>query len=395
MHSEIKTIRWVSSKSRALKAVSQDLKTTFTHMEQIISTSNRADELGQAKAILNDLKQVKFIKYLYLMMDILSAITATSTLFQTKDLLVFEVKEAIDTLFTKLHGKTIDPGENLSKFYSVFDNESRLFDGYLKLLGTLNDFAEDRDIHSLLEKMGQYILDRFADLDKSPVSDMRVFDFRLWPPTLSELSTYGNSEIKSLCQYYNDVLTEDEVKLAPDQWQTLKVQVSMQRKYHPLAVYSSILQRQEESLMHISTLLSLLFTVSPSTASCERVFSRMNLIKTSLRTRLTQENLQNQMRIVVNGSSFQEFDPDPSVMQWLKSANRHITHKKPVKVKQPDPTEEPSTSQSDPASAEAEADMNIVQPMLDEMVKLFGGEDAARQKLKSLSEKEQGSCALM
>ena len=161
----------------------------------------------------------------------------------------------------------------------MFDSESRLFDGYLKLLGTLNDFAEDRAIHSLLEKMGQYILDRFADLDKSPVSDMRVFDFRLWPPTLTELSTYGNSEMKSLCQYYIDVLTEDGVKLAPDQWQTLKVQVSMQRKYHPLAVYSSILQRQEESLMHISTLLNLLLTVSPSTASCERVFSQMNLIK--------------------------------------------------------------------------------------------------------------------
>ena len=32
MHSEIKTIRWVSSKSWALKAVSQDLKTTFTNM---------------------------------------------------------------------------------------------------------------------------------------------------------------------------------------------------------------------------------------------------------------------------------------------------------------------------------------------------------------------------
>ena len=58
-HSEVKTIRCVSSKSRASKAVSQNLKTTFTHMEQIISTSNPADELGQAKAILNDLKQVK------------------------------------------------------------------------------------------------------------------------------------------------------------------------------------------------------------------------------------------------------------------------------------------------------------------------------------------------
>ena len=57
--------------------------------------------------------------------------------------------------------------------------------------------------------MCQYILDRFADLGKSPVSDIRVFDFRLRSPTLTELNTYGNSEFKSLCQYYSDVLTED------------------------------------------------------------------------------------------------------------------------------------------------------------------------------------------
>ena len=211
--------------------------------------------------------------------------------------------------------------------------------------------------------------------------DLENFSFsRLFSLTVATLL-----EINSLCQYYSDVLTEDEVKLAPDQWQTPKVQVSIQRKYHPLPVYSSILQRQEESLVHItcSKLLSLLFTVS-STASWERVFPQMNLIKTPLRTRLMLENLQNQMRIVVNGSSFQEYDPDPSVMHWLKCANRHITHKEPMKVKQLDPTEGPSTSQSD--STSAEADMKIIHPMLDEMVKIFGGEDVARQKLNSLSD---------
>ena len=143
--------------------------------------------------------------------------------------------------------------------------------------------------------------------------------------------------------------------------------------------------------MRISTPISLLFTVSLSTASCEGMFSQMSLIKASLMTRLTQENLQNQMRVVVYGGSFQEFDPDPFVMHWLQSANRHLTHKKPMKVKQPAPTEVPYTSQS--KSTSAEADMNIVQPMLDKMVKIFCGEDAARQKHKSLSTKEQGSRA--
>ena len=31
---------------------------------------------------------------------------------------------------------------------------------------------------------------------------------------------------------------------------------------------------------------------------------------------------------MVNWSSFQEFDPDPSVMHWLKSANRHMEDRK-------------------------------------------------------------------
>lgn len=92
MHTEINAIRWASSKARALKAVIQDLHVTVTHLEQVVSTSSRADELGQAKSILNDLSQVKLVKYLYLMMDILSAITATSTLLQTKDLMIFEIR---------------------------------------------------------------------------------------------------------------------------------------------------------------------------------------------------------------------------------------------------------------------------------------------------------------
>ena len=59
MHAEIKAVRWVSSKQHALEAVWQDINVTITHMEQILETSNRADELGQAKAILTDLKSVK------------------------------------------------------------------------------------------------------------------------------------------------------------------------------------------------------------------------------------------------------------------------------------------------------------------------------------------------
>ncbi|KAG2468632.1 EIPR1 protein, partial [Polypterus senegalus] len=146
---------------------------------------------------------------------------------------------------------TKEPGENLAKFYNLFDKESSTFDGNLKLSGGFRDFCGDRDVHDLLESMVQLIYTRFSDLDRPPVSDMRVFDFRTWPHTLYELSTYGNYEIKNLSQQYSDFLTDEEVKHVPSEWQALKLQISMQRQYHPLAVYGSVLLRKEVSLKNI------------------------------------------------------------------------------------------------------------------------------------------------
>lgn len=139
-------------------------------MEQIRETSNRADELGQAKAIITDLKGVKFVKYIYLLLDVLTAITKTSVLFQNNDLLIFEVKEAVDTLYMNLHAMTNEPGEHLSKFYSLYDPEISLFDGKFKLTGSLCEFKDDNDIHCLFHKISQYVIERLKDLDSSPLS---------------------------------------------------------------------------------------------------------------------------------------------------------------------------------------------------------------------------------
>ena len=53
------------------------------------------------------------------MLDVLTAITKVSVLFQNKDLLLFEVKEATGTLYMNLHVMTNEPGEHLFKFYSL------------------------------------------------------------------------------------------------------------------------------------------------------------------------------------------------------------------------------------------------------------------------------------
>lgn len=221
-----------------------------------------------------------------------------------------------------------------------------------------------------------------------PLSHFKVFDFWAWPHRLTELSLFGNSDIKSLCQLFSGVISDEESKNAQEEWQTLKVQVSFQKDNHQLIVYCDLLKRQQDdSLRNIKVLIEIMLTISSSSAACERVFSQMNIIKSPLRSKLTQENLQNQMQIVVNGVSIKEFDPRPSVIYWLKSGNRHLTHKLPVKA----------TSEA-VATHSQDRDVTNVRPLLQDLVKSLGGEEAARAKLKEMASSEpSGSdqCSLM
>lgn len=119
--------------------------------------------------------QIKFVKYMNLMMDVLKCITDTSELFQTSDLLIIEVNEAINALYTSLHAMTVTPGQHLSQFYSDFDPSSRINQG-IRLNGLVpKPFLEDADVQTFIEKIGTDVLQRFANLSEPPLSHFQVY----------------------------------------------------------------------------------------------------------------------------------------------------------------------------------------------------------------------------
>lgn len=63
-----------------------------------------------------------------------------------------------------------------------------------------------------------------------------------------------------------------------------------------------------------------LFTVSPSTSSCERGFSTCNVIKNKLRTVLTTESLQNQLYIMTNGPTIDQFHAGKCIDYWFENS---------------------------------------------------------------------------
>lgn len=100
-----------------------------------------------------------------------------------------------------------------------------------------------RDISVFLEKVSEYIVKRFSCCDQPPLSHFQVFDFKTWQNKLSDLSTFGNSDIKSVCQLFSDILSETEVKEISAEWQSLKVQISLQKHDNPLHTLMSLMKR--------------------------------------------------------------------------------------------------------------------------------------------------------
>ena len=80
-----------------------------------------------------------------------------------------------------------------------------------------------------MNNITQDILNRFSNLSDAPLVYLKVFDLRVWPKSLKEIAVYGNDAIVSLCEYYKDLLTDEEQSKIPNEWQQLKVRLSVQK----------------------------------------------------------------------------------------------------------------------------------------------------------------------
>ena len=68
-----------------------------------------------------------------------------------------------------------------------------------------------------------------------------------------------------------------------------------------------------------------------SNASLERLFSKMNLIKTTLRNRLINDSLNSILRIDISGLSLQSFHDEhleKCVNYWFNAKNRRLSQRK-------------------------------------------------------------------
>lgn len=334
--SDIKEARWVSGKAGALQAVQHDLHTVVVHLEQI---GTRSDESSaRAGKYLSSVTSVKFITALYRLRDILETVAQLSEFLKRDNILLIHVQPAIERCVSKLEILKSDLGDNMQQFYNLYHPEQRTFgdhasDGWeIQLSGPCPSAPSIRDVQ-LVEKVIEYIDERFSHLNSMPYRGFQVFDYTIWPEGTEELDAYGKDDLHGILMHF-DVLFSIQEKLAIiEEFSRLKTHLhNFKKKSIPVVcAYSTLLTKHPSNLSNILKLVEMMFTMSVSTAEAERAFLAMNVVKHRQRSRLHQAILQDLMLIKMEGPKFEDFDPCRAIEYWLSArGTKHVRgHKRP------------------------------------------------------------------
>ena len=140
-------------------------------------------------------------------------------------------------------------------------------------------------------------------------------------------TTYGNDHLDLLCSRYGsgdkaDISTEE----LHSEWVALKQLLS--QRYREMKCKEFILMSSDGTLTTMFPNFALLATIAliipVSTAECERCFSSMKRIKTTLRNRMETATLDQLMRIANEGPKPEEFNFDKAADLWGSLRQRRI-----------------------------------------------------------------------
>ena len=116
--SGVKQVRWLASKTRAIKSLLQNLPMISSHLEHAASR-NSSDEAAKAKGYLREVSSVKFVMMLHAVCEIFEITASLSEVFQQDDLLLIEVYGKVETHVLRLEELKHERGPKLKVYFLV------------------------------------------------------------------------------------------------------------------------------------------------------------------------------------------------------------------------------------------------------------------------------------
>lgn len=220
---------------------------------------------------------------------------------------------------------------------TVFTDPAQLGEKSIAVTETMKTHFLQEVYRPYLQSVIDHIRGRIECTDL--ISSMAVFDPRHLPDDEDNLSDYGMDKINTLTAFYGFV---QEVQFdgkkgisQPDidpedtesEWKLFRRLMLVQHKSlrSSLQQVLSALLSSSASFPNLAKLAAILIVLPVTTATVERTFSSMKLIKTRLRSRMGENTLEHTMRICIEG-------PDRLSNETLEAVIDHYKHSKQRRI---------------------------------------------------------------
>lgn len=322
--------RWLSHKDSCVR-IFHRYESYIDALDQIYTKTKDPQVFGVRAILLKP----EVVAMIVILCDILSVTNKLSLILQSSDVNFTKLPVYVDSTINALQsivdcldkdsGKSLEYFSKIDSFFEVISERNQL-GRRLRNLTDIDKFDKDVFMSGTIKPLVQDLINEIKEaMHVEPVLQaFGVLDPRNLPDNIEELIGYGEAEITELSKHYGTALQDtykrhtktgtpilDGPKLVAEfnsfkhQMYALKQRVSDTDKVEFARDILGHFEKEPVLKGIYGNLyqIYLLSQVIPlSTACVERCFSQLKLIKTSLRTRLSNKTLDHLLRL--NHSSF-------------------------------------------------------------------------------------------
>ena len=305
--------RWLA-RERCVRAVRKSLPALIRTFDDIYEEKGDAEAYG--------LRTYKFVACLYMLCDVLHTVDKLQGSLQCKQLDLATVPVMVESTVSRLKDLKERPtsstwfNDHASVYAELGDSE-------------ISDVDQETFIRKVYRPYIQGVIDHISSRLKASdtFSAFSLFDPRHSPSSEDRLSTYGTESLQTLTNFYGSeqqvtfegetgISTPDiDAELTNSEWKIFRrvIFTQFRNRTDPESSDDTTTGLQEVSsnlltnatlnaaFPNLACLASLHLVLPVTTATVERSFSDMRLMKTRLRSRLGEDTLDQAMRVCIEG----------------------------------------------------------------------------------------------